>query len=330
MLKRQCPFLGLSNDPDTIVGFPSLRNRCHRIDSTESVRPEYQRSHCLTFNHRNCPVLLGEADSKLVAEITVVPWKRRTVVFAWGVASVFAIIVVSIILFGGWQWAGAIDGSRGTESKPAQQVAPPTQTVTSPSLTPTEITIAVPAATEVLPTNTLLPTGTPEPTSTATQHRTSTSTPATVQPTSCGAPAGWVVYTVQVGDTLSSIAATHGITLTQLQTANCLTSTEIYVGQQLYVPGESQATQIPTLTATEQATEVPPPTATRYPTDTPSPSDTSDPTLTPFDTSTNTPIPSPTPFPTITDTPVPSNTAVPPPTATSTPITLPPTATPEP
>lgn len=52
----------------------------------------------------------------------------------------------------------------------------------------------------------------------------------------CGSPAGWVIYTVQPGDTLYGIATAYGITVNQLKYANCLISNNIYVGQRLYVP----------------------------------------------------------------------------------------------
>jgi LysM repeat protein len=52
----------------------------------------------------------------------------------------------------------------------------------------------------------------------------------------CGAPAGWVYYYVQPGDTLYNIAAAYGISVNQLMFANCLKTVSIYVGQTLYVP----------------------------------------------------------------------------------------------
>ena len=53
----------------------------------------------------------------------------------------------------------------------------------------------------------------------------------------CGAPYGWVRYTVQPGDTLYHIATSYGITTSELQSANCLgSSTTIRIGQLLWVP----------------------------------------------------------------------------------------------
>jgi LysM repeat protein len=44
------------------------------------------------------------------------------------------------------------------------------------------------------------------------------------------------VYVVQQGDTLYSIARTHGVSVDAIKQANGLTSDEIYIGQQLIIP----------------------------------------------------------------------------------------------
>jgi LysM repeat protein len=59
---------------------------------------------------------------------------------------------------------------------------------------------------------------------------------ATLTPAACEPPPGWVPYTLQSGDILSSLAQQLGITVDQLQEANCLGSTTIFIGQTLYVP----------------------------------------------------------------------------------------------
>jgi hypothetical protein len=52
----------------------------------------------------------------------------------------------------------------------------------------------------------------------------------------CDDPEGWYEYEVRRGDTLSGIATAAGMTVADLMAANCLTSTMIMVGQELYVP----------------------------------------------------------------------------------------------
>jgi len=79
----------------------------------------------------------------------------------------------------------------------------------------------------------------------------------------------WVVYVVQKGDTLSSIARTYGLAVETLQTVNALTYTgQLQVGQQLVLPLDAPAAAyLPTATPTAS----PPPTPTPGPTAAPPP-----------------------------------------------------------
>ena len=69
MLERQCPFIGLRSDLNTTMSYPTRRNCCHRVNPPKPVHPKHQKSHCLTFDHRHCPVLLDENPVKLPPEI---------------------------------------------------------------------------------------------------------------------------------------------------------------------------------------------------------------------------------------------------------------------
>lgn len=112
-------------------------------------------------------------------------------------------------------------------------------------------------------------------------------------PVPCGAPFGWVQYTVQPGDNLYRISQMFRVSVAQLQQANCLGySTTIYVGQRLWVP--NVATSTPPATPIDIIFE----SETPVPTDTPLPSATPPPTNTPTEIP-----PSATPPPPPTDTP---------------------------
>ncbi len=128
----------------------------------------------------------------------------------------------------------------------------------------------------------------------------------------CGPPVGWVNYTVKYGDTLFQIGLAHGVTVSQLQAANCLgSSTYIQAGQNLYVPFvatiTSTATPTPSSTLSQTATNTTAPaTATSTFTATSAP-----PTNTATQTQTDTVAPSPTASNTATDTTVPTSTQTP-------------------
>lgn len=110
---------------------------------------------------------------------------------------------------------------------------------------------------------------------------------ATVTAVPCGPFAGWVKnYIVQPGDNLFRIGLAYGVTVTQLQRANCMgASTTIFAGQRLWVPnvptrtpGITSIPDFPTITNTSQpivTTEVPPTTtSTQVPTTEPPPTPT--------------------------------------------------------
>ncbi len=162
-----------------------------------------------------------------------------------------------------------------------------------------------------------LPTATPTPT--LPPNQTPTEAPsATPRPTirPCGPPSGWVTYIVQPGDTLYSLSRIFGVSVAELQFANCLANpNDIKAGSTLYVPFIPARSATPTRTTAapsntpkaptstpRPATATPtasftaaPPSATPSftPSDTPAPTDT--PTFTPQPTDTHTPTPTETP-----------------------------------
>jgi LysM repeat protein len=86
-------------------------------------------------------------------------------------------------------------------------------------------------------------------------------TPVVIQ---CGPPAGWISYLVQPGETLFSISLRYGISVPQLQSANCLANaTYIRYGEILYVPNVPTR-PVPRLnTAIPSTTPTPMPSATQ-------------------------------------------------------------------
>jgi hypothetical protein len=94
--------------------------------------------------------------------------------------------------------------------------------------------------------------------------------PATsVRHVGCTRPASWVRYTVQKGDTLSSLARRLGTTVSILKKGNCLADDRIYVGVALWVPHPLYSTPTgqphPTRTPTPRHSPTPAPTLTEDP-----------------------------------------------------------------
>jgi hypothetical protein len=166
IFKRKCPFLGLAQDEETVMAFPATRNHCHRLRPAESVRLDYQRTHCLTFAHRHCPVLLEPSPKKLPRGIAYEDVRRRSIFVVLGVASLFMLLVIAFMLFGGWQRTSANDWFSDPDSVPTQEenIELPTELEIHseqyvPTLLPTEFLPASELPIEALDSN-----QTPEPT----------------------------------------------------------------------------------------------------------------------------------------------------------------------
>lgn len=99
--------------------------------------------------------------------------------------------------------------------------------------TPTP-TFALPASpVPITATATNLPTVTFDP---VLPTQTFTSTNTVLAPVSCQPPVGWIPISVQLNDTLDSIAIKYNIDKNQLRNANCLLSDNLITGSLLYVP----------------------------------------------------------------------------------------------
>jgi LysM repeat protein len=85
-------------------------------------------------------------------------------------------------------------------------------------------------------------------------------------PIPCGPPSNWVIYIVQTGDTLYRLSQAYGVTVTELQKANCITGSLIHLGQSLYVPPWGplfpSPTYSPIITFVDENTATETPTAT--------------------------------------------------------------------
>src|SRR5450432_1999778 len=119
----------------------------------------------------------------------------------------------------------------------AMASATPTETFTTtvtlvalvPVSTATHLVPTDPSDSGILPTDTPLASASPLP--------DSNGVTASATSTSCTLRSGWVIYTVQQGDTLFSISRQAGDTLADLQQANCITNpASIYWGQLILIP----------------------------------------------------------------------------------------------
>jgi LysM repeat protein len=110
-------------------------------------------------------------------------------------------------------------------------------------------------------------------------------------PAPCSRPRNWIVYVVQPGDTLYRLSLAYGVSVAELQRANCMgSSIFLQVGKPLYVPPWPAQTPLPTIPViipTGTPIDIP---ITALPSDTPVGETPLPPTATPFSL-TDTPLP---------------------------------------
>lgn len=308
MKQQYCPYIGLENDADTHLTYPSVRHICHRACPKQAVNPAHQQAYCLTSIHHQCPVFLQPVESPLPFELRAFPSRRkpgrRVVLMAVGLVVLIALILV--VALGAWGLLAkpaepSISPSWSPVGLPTSTFSPtprPIFTATSP------VTPALsPSTTVDVASSTLNPPASPSITSPVILAPTARPS-LTPGAQACTPPAGWVIYVVRSGDTLYRLAQLYGVSVARLQQANCMgTSTILIAGTRLYVPNVPTRTYTPvstpahTLVPTSTATEsLPSLTPTLYPTNIPTftlpPTHTPTASL-PTDTPTGTPVPYP-------------------------------------
>ena len=98
-----CSFLGLEDDSDTPLAFPSIWNSCHHCKPIVGVNLDHQSNFCLSARHTSCPAYLQAPDQKLPDEIRIVQPSFSGYRFRQIFLPTLALLVVVIIL--GWFFA---------------------------------------------------------------------------------------------------------------------------------------------------------------------------------------------------------------------------------
>jgi len=131
------------------------------------------------------------------------------------------------------------------------------QVADTPTYTPVPTPIPLPTDTPTFaPTPT--PTQTPTPTLTPTPTDTPTITPTpTATPRPCGQPpSNWVLYLVQPGDTLFSLACSNRQTMDLIIFNNCLYDTPLRAGQMIHLPPDVVPPPVPALLEPQNGVEI--------------------------------------------------------------------------
>lgn len=99
---RACPSLGLLDDEDTLLDFPSVWNYCHRARPIVPPNIKHQAEFCLCENYQHCPVFLREQTAPLSEHLRA-PLNRTNRIRGFSRKTFVVILVaISIIALLGW------------------------------------------------------------------------------------------------------------------------------------------------------------------------------------------------------------------------------------
>lgn len=299
--------------------FSTESHHCYRLAKHKAVPIDHQLQYCLNENHIRCPVFLrGDRLFPKVANtqparaqtVTATPVPGKSAAISTSAAKWIVVVaaIFSLVLISGWVFANTDIFTRTDPPVQAYSEIPPgiTPTITRPvvEFAPNQtliydLTATVTDQNKMEATRSIPITGIGSMTATATMQPSHT-------PEKCVLPDGWVVYTVQLRDTLYWLSQSVTASVEEIMQVNCLTSETLAVGQQIFLPKmppkiifTATSTYIPTTTA------IPPnPIPTLSPIFTvtpepPAPTDTSEPQPTPEPLPTETLEPTPTANPEI-------------------------------
>ena len=231
-----CPYLGLRDDPDTQVAFPSEINFCQHVRRPAPVDLEYQRSFCLADTYAQCPVFPGYRHPSLPQDAQG-NWplgSSRPLAWLW-IAILAAVLVIGGLI--GLPWL--------THGRPFPDLglAPPTEVLhPSPSvLTQTPQPLSTGTSTPVYFTPTAL-----AQTTTLASEAPATSDMGTQMPTLVLAPLGLetpigvsptlLIHRVLPGESLDLIAGRYHTTVAAIQALNYFLPTPLWADLPLVIP----------------------------------------------------------------------------------------------
>ena len=158
--------MGVEEDPQTALSFPSSGNFCHRTRPYGTPNLDFQRSYCFTDNHSNCPVFTRSGRAPLPANIRFQPDKPH-----FGKQFILPWLIGMLVLLGimGALWAiqdysnhdGSLFGVLAKSSPTAnmQLLTPATKPLTlTPVPTASATATLQPPSPTPSPDSTLLPT----------------------------------------------------------------------------------------------------------------------------------------------------------------------------
>jgi hypothetical protein len=225
---NNCPFLGLDEDPQALIGFSSDRNFCYRTEKPTPVLLGHQQKYCLTKNHSSCPVFQDISHLTLPIEIrhNSQPEIKRSISKSVWVA--LAVFFLAGILAMNWFYKPGLFSL-------AQPVStPPVMPENTVLLTET----ALPLAVQSQPTPTIRVTSTLSPSPILTETPTPisvTSFPLELE-TPVGTSQQLLIHRILPGDNLSRLADRYSTSVEAIRSINYYLPVPLWEGLMVVIP----------------------------------------------------------------------------------------------
>lgn len=233
-----CPHLGIAEDPQTSLAYPSEWNLCQRSRPALSARLDHQRTTCLLPGHTACPVFLSEDLKPLPAHLRKSQPSHGSRKWVW------LFVVMVLIGLGLWvAWRSSPGLAMLFPDKPVSfETAQPASTQAS---YPVAITLSpVPTVRSTLSQATSSP-----PTSTPVQVATST------PEKNCGYALeegieleqhSLILHQVTYGESLDMLALNYDTSLQAIQALNYFLPTPLWADIVVIIPvGSTEVDDLP-------------------------------------------------------------------------------------
>lgn len=218
-----CPYLGLCDDPDTALTYPSTESYCHKVKPPTVPNLDQQLSVCLTGQYSTCQIFQSQTEQRMPKELTLkaIGKRRGRSYFVYLGILAFLTMVALIILL------PYVHPQEQTEDIATISSPAPTET----PLLPVGFTTQAATVELALPTETPFPS--PQPTPTATPIETHK---AHYLEEPFGESQRFIVHRVSPGESLLFLATQYNTTTEIIKAANYHLIVPIWVDSFIIIP----------------------------------------------------------------------------------------------
>ena len=234
-----CPHLGMAEDPDTCLGYPSRFNLCYRSGSAPVIDLVYQREACLSPKYEHCPVFLQQGSGPFSGhrQVRRLPQVQRKMIW-WALGLVLLLglpfwLGRNSFSRAAWQTLGLAPSAPHTQGDPVNGGAVSSQAsaVSQESAPEAAVTEAQELSTSSSPTAA----HSPAPVNTAGPCGYGLEEPIPVEGYTL------VLHHVDYGDTMNQLAEKYGTSIPAVQAINHFLPSPLWTEIVIVLPLNSEA-----------------------------------------------------------------------------------------